>query len=171
MWRKRKSDGGSDHHRFFLRLYIIRCKNGICFRHEPPWATDWTKGRDALPACHARRHAASFRSFPPHIPPLRSRLRSRLRSLFTFPFPRVCNPRVLNMRIFNPIKNLFLLCKPATPRTDAVYKAVFFKRVWRPSYLAAAGCKPAETEADKNLFLLCRQTAPRTGAVYKAVFL
>ena len=26
---------------------------------------------------------------------------------------------------FQSDKNLFLLCKPATPRTDAVYKAVF----------------------------------------------
>ena len=73
--------------------------------------------------------------------------------------------------IFNPIKNLFLFYWQAAERTGAVYKAIYFKRVWRPWYLVAAGYKPAETEADKNLFLFCWQTAERTAAVYKAVFL
>ena len=96
-----------------------------------------------------RSPSRSRLSFPRPVPSL-SFLRSvphpvpRL-SFSPAPFPRVCNPRVLNMRIFNPIKT-YSFFVGRLRNAGTVIKEVFFKRVWRPSYLNRGGLQTRRNE-------------------------
>ena len=88
----------------------------------------------------------SLFTFPLHVSFARSRLTFPwVCNRSPVPFPRVCNPRGLNMRIFNPIKTYSYFVRRQRHKQVRSAKRYFFKRVWRPSYLAAAGYKPAET--------------------------